>query len=52
MGKKLKNIRKKTNWEESKNELNRKIDLSCGIEELRRNLGVFEDMEGWKARGK
>ena len=37
--------------EERKNELNKKIDLSCGFEELRRNLEVSEDMEEWKAMG-
>ena len=31
--------------------MNKKIDLSCGFEELRRNLEVSEDMEEWKAMG-
>ena len=28
--------------------MNKQIDLSCGFEELRRNLGDFEEMEKWE----
>ena len=37
------------NWGERKNELNKQIELSCGFEELRLNLDVFEEMKEEKA---
>ena len=34
--------------EERRKELGREIELSCGFEELRKNLEEFEEMEKWE----
>ena len=39
------------NWGGKENELNKQIGLSCGFEELRKNLDVFEEMKEERARG-
>ena len=50
-GEKRKDIKKKMDLEEKKNELNRQVELSCGFEELRRGLDDFEEAKKWKAIG-
>ena len=37
------------NWGERKNELNKQIELNCGIGELRKHLDVFEKMKEGEA---